>query len=206
MSVKTRYSHLSDIELVILIQQNQDYLGEVYKRCKSYCIRFMRKMTGNKMNDYELDDVFHDAIIVLYEKIIKGDFVLTASLQVYLNSVCRIQLLNKIKVGKLNSDYQEHSDSDDDDSQMSYNPNITDTFDPTENSEEDKETAIETALEVMKTAGGHCYELITLFWYHKKSIAELTEQFGYTNDVNTRNQKAKCQKRLEKMTYNELHT
>jgi hypothetical protein len=57
----------------------------------------------------------------------------------------------------------------------------------------------------MKAAGGHCYELLTLFWYHKKSMNELTTEFGYTNEVNTRNQKAKCQKRLEKIAYNELN-
>lgn len=206
MSVKTIYSHLSDTELVILIQQNQDYLGEVYKRCKSYCIRFMRKMTGNKMNDYELDDVFHDAIIVLYEKIIKGDFVLTASLQVYLNSVCRIQLLNKIKVGKLNSDYQEHSDSDDDDSPMSYNPSITDTLDEIEDPKEDEYKALEKALEKMKAAGGHCYELLTLYWYHKKSHVEIAQIMNYSNDKTSKKQKSGCQEKLRKMAFNELHS
>ena len=56
----------------------------------------------------------------------------------------------------------------------------------------------------MKDAGGHCYELLTLFWYHKKSMNDLTAEFGYTNEVNTRNQKSKCQKRLEKIAFNEL--
>ena len=80
MSKATQYSQLSDQELVHLIKENQDYLGEVYKRCKQYSISFLRKMTSNKLKDYELDDIFHDSILVLYEKILKGDFVLTASL------------------------------------------------------------------------------------------------------------------------------
>ena len=56
----------------------------------------------------------------------------------------------------------------------------------------------------MKDAGGHCYELLTLFWYHKKSMNDLTQHFGYTSADNTKNQKARCQKRLEKIAYNEL--
>jgi RNA polymerase sigma factor (sigma-70 family) len=202
----TKFGHLTDPELVQLIQQNQDYLGEVYKRCKSYCIQFMRKMTNGSKSDYELDDVFHDAILVLYEKIVARNFELTASLQTYLNSVCRFQLLNRLGKEKGYSDYDEHIGKDDDeDNPMSYKSTITDTLDEIEDPKESQFTAIERALIVMKEAGGHCYELLTLFWYHKKSMAELKEIFGYTNDVNTRVQKSKCQKRLEKMAFNELN-
>ncbi|RTZ05703.1 RNA polymerase sigma factor [Flavobacterium sp. GSP6] len=200
----TKFGHLTDKELVILIQQNQDYLGEVYKRCKQYSISFMRKKSNSSMNDYELDDVFHDAILVLYEKIIKGNFELTASLQIYLNSVCYYQLLNKINANKKDASYDDNF-SKDDDSPMSYNTSITDTLDDIENPKESQFTAIEKALEIMKSAGGHCYELLTLFWYHKKSMTELTAIFGYTNDVNTRVQKSKCQKRLEKVAFNEMN-
>jgi RNA polymerase sigma factor (sigma-70 family) len=202
----TKFEHLTDPELVQLIQQNQDYLGEVYKRCKSYCIQFMRKMTNGSKSDYELDDVFHDSILVLYEKIVSDNFELTASLQTYLNSVCRFQLLNKIGKEKLHSDYDEHIGKDDDeDHPMSYRLSITDSLEEIEDPKESQFTAIERALIIMKETGGHCYELLTLFWYHKKSMNDLTAIFGYTNEVNTRNQKSKCQKRLEKMAFNELN-
>jgi DNA-directed RNA polymerase specialized sigma24 family protein len=205
-STTTKFGHLTDQELVILIQQNQDYLGEVYKRCKSYCIQFMRKITNGSKSDYELDDVFHDSILVLYEKIVAGNFELTASLQTYLNSVCHFQLLNKMGKEKLNSDYNEHIGKDDDeDDPMCYKSNITDSLDEIEDPKESQFIAIERALIVMKEAGGHCYELLTLFWYHKKSMLELTQHFGYSNSDNTKNQKGRCQKRLEKMAFNELN-
>lgn len=201
----TKFGHLTDKELVVLIQQNQDYLGEVYKRSKSYSIQFMRKMVNGSMKDYELDDVFHDSILVLYEKIIVGNFELTASLQTYLNSVCRFQLLNKIGKDKVNSDYQDNSVDEDDDHPMNYQSSITDSLDEIEDPKESQFTAIECALVIMKKAGGHCYELLTLFWYHKKSMIELTRYFGYSNADNTKVQKSKCQKRLEKMAFNELN-
>jgi DNA-directed RNA polymerase specialized sigma24 family protein len=203
----TKFQHLTDAELVKLIHQNHDYLGEVYKRCKSYSIQFMRKMTNGSKSDYELDDVFHDSMLVLYEKIIKGDFELTASLQTYLNSVCRFQLLNKLGKEKLNSDYDYDGGQDDDnENPMGYKSNITDCLDEIEDSKESQFTAIERALLTIKEAGGHCYELLTLFWYHKKSMNDLTAIFGYTNEVNTRNQKSKCQKRLEKIAFNILNS
>jgi hypothetical protein len=204
-STSTKFGHLTDLELIQLIQENQDYLGVVYKRCKSYCIQFMRKMTNGSKSDYELDDVFHDSILVLYEKIVSGNFELTASLQTYLNSVCRFQLLNKLGKDKKYSYYDEPIGKDDEDNPISYNSTITDTLDEIEDPKDFQFAAIESALEIMKEAGGHCYELLTLFWYHKKSMNELTAIFGYNNSDNTKNQKGRCQKRLEKMAFNELN-
>lgn len=200
----TNYSQLSDQELVHLIKENRDYLGEVYKRCKQYSISFLRKMTGNKLQDYELDDVFHDSILVLYEKIVKGNFVLTCNIQTYMNSVCRNILLKILEKGKFTTGYIDNSDNDD--SFLSYNKQITDCLDEIENPKEAQFLALEKALQIMKLDKGHCYELLTQFWYHKKSMIELKEIFGYTSSDNTKSQKSKCQERLRKMVFNEMNT
>jgi RNA polymerase sigma factor (sigma-70 family) len=205
MADKNNFSNLTDQELLVKIKENSDYLGIVYKRCKANCLGFMRKMTSGKISDYELEDVFQDANIILYEKIVKGDFVLTATFQTYLNSVCRFQLLNTLEKSKLTTDYQDNSDDDDDENSNSYHSSITDSLGAVDHSNEPQFLAIETALEKMKAAGGHCYELLTLFWYHKKSMNELTTELGYNNSDTTKNQKARCQKRLEKIAYNELN-
>lgn len=210
MAKKTKFGHLQDTELIVLIKQNQDYLGEVYQRCKQNCTNFMRKVSSNTIEDYELEDIFQDAILVLYEKIVAGNFELTASLQTYLNSVCRFQLLNKYKASQKTIAYESYgkgdSDGDDENENERFNPEITDTLDSVDDPKESQFLAIEKALEVMKNGGGNCYEILTLFWYHKKSMTELTEHFGYTNSDNTKSQKAKCQKRLEKIAYNELNS
>ena len=89
------------------------------------------------------------------------------------------------------------------DENENFNPNIVDDLEPIEDEKETKFNAIEKALMKMKEAGGNCYELLTQFWYHKKTMNELTEIFGYTNADNTKNQKSRCQKRLEKLAFNE---
>lgn len=194
-------NNLNDIELIEKIKTNEDYLGVVYKNCKSYSIKFLHNLSYNKLNDYELEDIFHDAVIILYEKIIKGNFELTASLQVYLNSVCRFQLLNRFNKDKNSFEFQENFNEDE---IQNFNPNIIDDLEPIEDEKETKFNVIEKALMKMKEAGGNCYELLTQFWYHKKTMNELTQIFSYTNPDNTKNQKARCQKRLEKLAFNEL--
>lgn len=198
-TTSTKFGHLTDQELVALIQENQEYLGEVYKRCKKYCIQFMRKRTNGKMNEYELEDVFQDAILILYEKINKGNFDLSSSLQTYLNSVCRFQLLSKFK--QLTT-----LDIVDNDGNSQFDGTITDDLDPVIDEKEVQFVAIEKALERMKLAGGKCYDLIIQFWYHKKSMIDLATEFEYSNDKTAKKQKSKCQERLRVLTFNELKT
>lgn len=195
---------LNDQEIISRIKENSEALGIVYKKCKSGAIQFLRKINYQSNERIEIEDIFQDAIIVLYENIIKKDFVLAAntSLQTYLNSVCRNQLLKKIsKNNAVELNENQGNDDDEQDNSMQFNPLIVDTLEEFEDTKEKQFNAIEKALEKIKAAGGHCYQLLTLFWYHKKSMNDLTTEFGYTNQVNTRNQKAKCQKRLEKLTF-----
>lgn len=194
----------TDQELILKIKEDAEALGIVYKKCKSSALQFLRKINYQSNERIDIEDIFQDSMIVLYENIVHKDFVLASntSLQTYLNSVCRNQLLKKI--GKNNSvELNENKGIDDDeqDNVMEFNPLITDTLDEFEDTKEKQFNAIEKALEKIKLAGGHCYELLTLFWYHKKSMNELTYIFGYTNAANTKSQKAKCQKRLEKITF-----
>ena len=206
--MESNSSIFSDQELIEKIKINIDYLGVVYKNCKKNCIGFMRKTCNGKMKDYELEDIFQDASIILYEKIVKGDFQLTSSFQTYLNSVCRFQLLNKLGKNNLITDMQENTtfDSNDENGEsMSFSPFITDSFEDEEDTNESKLQAIERALEKLQHSGVQCYQLLTQFWYHKKSMANLTEIFKFSNTDSTKSQKAKCQSELKKLAFNELN-
>jgi RNA polymerase sigma factor (sigma-70 family) len=193
MKIFTNLDNISDQELVVLIKENHDYIGEVYKRCKKNSLFYLRRTATKSINDEVLEDIFQDAIIVLYEKIIKGDFILTAKLQNYIDRVCYNMLVNYIKQNKIGSIVPLQNDGF-----------IADILEPIENSKEPKFIALEKALEKMKAAGSHCYELLTLFWYHKKSHLEIAEKMNYSNDKTSKKQKSGCQERLRTMSYNEL--
>ena len=198
---QNNYSELNDQEIILKIKEDADALGIVYKKCKSSALQFLRKINYQSNERIDIEDIFHDSIIIFHEKIRSSDFVLTSSLQTYLNSVCRFQLLKKIEKNNAVEFNDNNENDDENDDSMRFNPLITDSLEEFEDSSEQQYNAIEKALEKMKAAGGHCYELLTLFWYHKKNMNELAEIFGYTNAANTKNQKAKCQKRLEKITF-----
>ena len=194
---------LKDHEIISKIKENSDALGIVFKKCKPGAIQFLRKINYQSNERMDIEDIFQDAILVLYENIVNKDFVLAAntSLQTYLNSVCRNQLLKKIGKNNVVELNENKGNDEDHDEVMEFNPLIVDTLEEFVDIKEQQFNAMEKALEKIKQAGGHCYELLTLFWYHRKSMSELSEVFGYSNADNTKNQKARCQKRLEKLTF-----
>lgn len=201
--VQNNILELKDHEIISKIKENSDALGIVFKKCKPGAIQFLRKINYQSNERIDIEDIFQDAILVLYENIVNKDFILAAntSLQTYLNSVCRNQLLKKIGKNNVVELNENKGNDEDHDKVMEFNPLIVDTLEEFVDIKEQQFNAMEKALEKIKEAGGHCYELLTLFWYHRKSMNELSEVFGYSNADNTKNQKARCQKRLEKLTF-----
>ena len=193
-NTSTKFGHLTDTELVALIRENHDYIGEVYKRCKKNSLFNLRRSATKSINDEVLEDIFQDAIIALYEKIIKGDFILTVKLQTYIDKVCFNMLVNYIKQNKIGGIVPLQNDG-----------SIIDVLEPIANSKEPQFIALEKALEKMKAAGGHCYEMLTLFWYHQKSHIEIAQIMNYSNDKTSKKQKSGCQEKLRKMAFNEMN-
>jgi RNA polymerase sigma factor (sigma-70 family) len=203
MANKINLLKLSDQELLIKIKEDSRYLGVVEKRFKSSCVSFVRWKLKRNISEIDLEEMFQDACLVLYENIVKDVFFLTHSLQTYLHQVCYNNMMNrlrkkaKIEKREMKADehedfYHELPDSDE------YDSSIADSIIKVNDVNSKEVNALKKALEKIKNAGGNCYELLTLFWYPPRiSMKELTEEFGYSSEVNTRNQKAKCQKRLK---------
>jgi len=196
---------LSDQELIPLIRENSDNLGFVYKKTKDYCIKFLRNMnSGSNISDLELQDIYHDGVIILYEKILNVNFKLTCSFQTYLNSVCRFQLLNKYKEVQKFQEVEESLKVDSNNTDE-FDASIMDILEPIPDQKEEEFIALEKAMMALKKTGGKCYELLTMFWYQKKSMKEIAQHFGYSNDDNAKNQKSRCQKRLQKEAFDNLN-
>ena len=217
---------LSDQELVVKIKEDSEYLKEVYRRCKSASIIYLRRYSKG-LRHIELDDVFSESCIELYKNFANKDKPLESSLQTYLNTICRNQLLNvqnkeldingniKIKNKPLNDDdkkkYNEKVEEDDRKVAINSNYKITksewlpdNSIEVEENTNIAQKNAIKAALQKIKADGGHCAEFLVLFWWRKRSMKELTEIFGYKNERTTIQQKARCQKRIKILMQKEL--
>ena len=181
----------NDRELIIFLQEGSENLDLLYQKHRDYCMNFMKK-THN--DDALNQDIFHDALIVFYEKVNKEDFTLNCSIQTYLNSICRNQLLVRFKK---NTKHQEYSEEFDD--------RITDWFEEIEEEKNNKIQATIKALDALKELGGKCYDIMRRFFYENQSMEKIAVDLGYTNADNVKNQKARCQKELKELAFDLLN-
>ncbi|MCD6011049.1 MAG: sigma-70 family polymerase sigma factor [Flavipsychrobacter sp.] len=191
---------LSDPQLIELIAEDTTYLKCVSLRTRDYCLNFMRRMSSS-IDPEMLKDIYHDALIVLYEKARTGEFRLTCSLQTYLNSVCRNQLLNTLRDNSRTSPLAEGYSRDSGDENEQYADTITDWLHAGDiGINNERVQAILQSLEHMK-GKGDCHELLLLVHYQGKSMKDVAAHFGYKNEQIARNKNYLCREQLKALTF-----
>lgn len=184
----------TDHELISLLKEDSEALSIVYKRHKSYCINFMKSM----YNDYdEIKDIFQDAVIVFYENLNKPEFTLTCSIQTYLNSISRNQILKRINF----SSRYEIKNTDD---KSEFLENITDWFDDGKEVNNERVNAMKDVLKQMKESSNKCYDILVRFFYQNQTMDKIAVDLGYTNADNAKNQKYRCQEKLKTEVFKRL--
>jgi len=185
----------SDLDLINALKISAEPLDNIYIKHKSYCINFMRKM--NAVDEDTLLDIYQDAIIVLYEKAQNTEFTLTCSIQTYLNSICRNQVL--VRIGSKNKAINvDISDSE-------YDEDINDWFNDDEVIEDNKFKSVTNAMIKLKELGGRCHEILKRFWYQNQTMEQIAYEMDYSNADNVKNQKARCQKKLKELAFVEFN-
>jgi RNA polymerase sigma factor (sigma-70 family) len=180
-------SAYSDDELVNMLKESSDALTLVYKKHKDYCLNFMRTMYDDRD---EIQDIFQDSLIVLYENINKPGFKLTCSIQTYLNSICRNQVLVRL------AGIKRHPQTSIEDNEK-YLVNITDWFDDSNLVKNERVTVLKGILAEMKENASKCYDILVRFFYQNQTMDKIALALGYTNADNAKNQKYRCQEKLK---------
>lgn len=178
-------------ELIRRMVDESQIIDYIYQKHKKYCINFMQRMS--KIDQDSLLDIYQDAVIVLFEKAKSGTFSLTCSIQTYLNSICRNQVLVRLKK------YSRHPIESI--TERDYKNNINDWFENDDSVNESRVIVIRKALTELKL-NGNCYEILVRFFYNNQSMDKIAFELGYSNADNVKNQKYRCQERLKKRVFN----
>lgn len=180
-----------------LLQDDQDLIDGIAKGTaeslrivyKEHFPLVLNYVVKNNGSEDDAKDVFQEAIIVLYDKINKGDFQLTSRLQTYIYSVSRF-----IWLKKLNSN-----------SRLTVNlhDEMEESLVASEDVEETQAKEIQFHLmeESLNLLGEPCQTIIKDFYIHDLSMQEICEKMGYTNANNAKTQKYKCLQRLKKLFF-----
>lgn len=188
---------MNDEEIILGIKSyNETSAINLYNKHKDYCLRFMNKM----YSDEEINkDIYQDAVIVFIEKIRADKLTLeNTSIQTYLNSICRNQVL--IRLNKKNKPVLigENLESN-------YSNRYTDWFDEQDEVKNDRIKILMEELEEMKIKGQVCYELLKMAFFENKTMDAIAISMNYTNADNAKNQSYRCRERLKKNVLERLN-
>ena len=184
----------ADIELIDQLRLSNSALNILYKRHKSYCISFMKSMYNDQDEIY---DIYQDAILVLYENVLKNDFVFSCSIQTYLNSICRNQILKRIN-------YSERFKIVNPDDNYEFTDNITDWHDDVIDVNVERVIVMKTILIEMKESSNKCYDILVRFFYKNQTMDQIATELQYTNADNAKNQKYRCQEKLKNEVFKRI--
>ena len=170
-----------------LASNNKQAIESIYKDNYTVIQGFI--LNNNGTVD-EARDIFQEAMIVLYEKALTGQFELTCQLRTYIFSVCRRLWLKRLQ-------------------QMNRFSNNTDHIAETIAVEEEIEahekynSDINLMENAMSKLGEPCKSLLDAYYTQKKNMQDIATEFGYTNSDNAKTQKYKCLMRLKKIFFAE---
>lgn len=185
---------LSDNDLMEMLRENSDILSFIYEKHREYCLNFMKSM----FNDLdEIKDIYQDAILVLHEKAQKQDFQLTCSIQTYLNSICKNQIRKRFTIRERNS-FQSIEGNE------GFLENLTDWFDDSHLVCNERVTILKSILSEMKQETSKCYELLKRYFFKNQTMEKIAQKMEYTNADNAKNQKYRCQKKLQSELFRRL--
>lgn len=135
----------------------------------------------------EATEIFQLAVVVIYDNINQGKLTsLSSSIKTYLFAIGK----NKVLEYKRRSQKVQTEDAI---------PALKDHILEEDDSKQIKETQLTLIAEMMVVLGDPCKRLLELYYYHQKSMKEITSILEYKNIDSTKNQKYKCTKRLLKL-------
>jgi RNA polymerase sigma factor (sigma-70 family) len=176
----------ADSEVILGILNNSD---SVLKRLYlAYFPMILQLVINNNGNEDDAKDIYQEAIIVLYNKVKRGDFELSSKLKTYLYSICRRLWLKRLKqMNRYGGDIKDFED---------YLP-VEDEVEK----HQDRDMQLNKMADALKLLGEPCKTIMEDFYMHSKSMQDICERFGYTNADNAKTQKYKCLQRLKKLFF-----
>jgi RNA polymerase sigma factor (sigma-70 family) len=186
MVVSTTYIDEQE-KLQLIALGDKKGLEWLYKHSFSTTKKMVIKYGGD---EDEAWDVFQDAVTVLFDQCKQENFGLNCRINTYITAIARNLWLKKKARNPMVSMPEEwevpaQADADIDGFLL-------------------KEKQYDQLHDALEALGAPCNTLLKAFYFQKKSMQEISADFGYTNAENAKNQKFKCLARLKKIFNKEV--
>jgi len=145
----------------------------LYKKAFPAVARYISKMGGSFD---EAKDIFQDALIIYYEKTVKGAIALQSNEQAYLLGIARHLWAKRFRENMLLTPIEDHED----------NFLMDETLQPSP----------ARLMHYLETAGQKCMEILKAFYYDNLPVNKIAALFGYSGVHSATVQKYKCMEKV----------
>lgn len=139
----------------------------------------------NSGSTAQAKDVFQDGLIVLFNRVRRGDFTLTSSLKSYLFAICRNLWLMKLRTAGREPAIEPHHE------RIQLEEDLFQVLVTNERQQ--------LVLQLLAKLGEDCRRILDLFYYQKMSMAKIMEAFGLGSEQAAKNKKSQCLGKLREM-------
>lgn len=153
----------------------------IYSTNKQKVFSYILSNNGNKD---EAKDVYQEAVIAFYERILKNTFKGDSAISTYLYSIARFKWINHLKSSKKRMERN-----------MEFGQ--TEEFDlgPMSKLIDDEQKA--SVLRILDALGDQCRKILVESIYYNVSMKEIAAQENYSSEQVVRNKKYKCIQKLK---------
>lgn len=144
--------------------------------------KYYKMMTNiilkNSGTEQEAKDIYQDALIVFWQKVISNKLVLSSKISTYLYSVClnlwRKELERKSKLSNEEKDAVEYLDQE----------------------SKERSYIIRNCIEQL---GDTCKKILMYYYFDDMSMQDIADKLGMANTETVKTKKYKCKKRLDSL-------
>jgi RNA polymerase sigma factor (sigma-70 family) len=163
---------------------------KIYNQYYNTITKWIQNYGGTRS---DADDIYQEAIIILYEKAQGEDFRLSCRIGTYLFAISKHLWYKRIQKIQKQPSYLPDGAGNDDRLDWAYDDDI--------NAHAERENHYQQLDQALEQLGEPCSSLLKAYYHHDKSMQEIAADFGYTNPDNAKTQKYKCLARLRKIFY-----
>lgn len=180
----------SSLDLLNGIQRNDTIILQfIYKNFYSSINFFIKKNSGD---DDDANDIFQEAIIIIYRKLKSNDLVLDCSFETYLYSVCRFLWLKQLDKRKLEKEKIKDNHE--------YNDDI---YDDGLERVVDLNERYRLYQKHFANLGNDCQKILQLY-FDKVPLRNIAQIMGFKSDKYAKKRKFKCKEYLIKSIKQDL--
>jgi DNA-directed RNA polymerase specialized sigma24 family protein len=145
----------------------------LYKKTFPQVAKYVSKMGGSFD---EAKDIFQDALVIYYEKLVSSPIALHTNEQAYLLGIAKHLWAKKFREN------------------VQYSP--LDLYHDDMMEDEEAQPSPTKILHYLETAGQKCMEILKAFYYDSLHVDKIAERFGYSGTRSATVQKYKCMEKV----------